>query len=78
MGDVGEKDWVFGINRCKLFYRECVNKVLQYSTESESEPLSPVRLCNPVDCSLPGSSVHWISQVRILEWVAISFSKGSS
>ena len=31
-------------------------------------------LCDPVDCSLPGSSVHWILQARILEWVAISFS----
>ena len=29
-------------------------------------------LCNPMDCSLPGSSVHGIFQVRILEWVAIS------
>ena len=35
-------------------------------------------LCNPMDCSLPGSSVHGIFQVRILEWVTISFSKGSS
>ena len=35
-------------------------------------------LCNPMGCSLPGSSVHWISQSRILEWVAISFSRGSS
>ena len=34
-------------------------------------------LCNPVDCSLPGSSVHGILQARILEWVAISFSRGS-
>ena len=33
---------------------------------------------DPVHCSLPGSSVHGISQVRILEWVAISFSRGSS
>ena len=32
----------------------------------------------PMDCSLPGSSVHGIFQVRILEWVAISFSRGSS
>ena len=32
-------------------------------------------LCLPMDCSLPGSSVHGISQARILEWVAISFSK---
>ena len=34
--------------------------------------------CDPVDCSLPGSSVHRISQARILEWVAISASSGSS
>ena len=32
-------------------------------------------LWNPMDCSLPGSSVHGILQARILEWVAISFSK---
>ena len=30
--------------------------------------------CNPVDCSLPGSSVHGIFQARVLEWVAIAFS----
>ena len=35
-------------------------------------------LCNPLDCSLPGSSFHGIFQARILEWVAISFSRGSS
>ena len=35
-------------------------------------------LCNPMDCSPPGSSVHEIFQTRILEWVAISFSRGSS
>ena len=35
-------------------------------------------LCDPIDCSPPGSSVHGISQARILEWVAISFSRGSS
>ena len=33
--------------------------------------------CNPMDCSLPGSSVHGIFQARILEWVAISFSRSS-
>ena len=33
-------------------------------------------LCDPMDCSLPGSSVHGLLQARILEWVAISFSKG--
>ena len=35
-------------------------------------------LCNPMDYSLSGSSVHGIFQIRILEWVAISFSRGSS
>ena len=35
-------------------------------------------LCNPVDCILTGSCVHGIFQARILEWVAISFSRGSS
>ena len=35
-------------------------------------------LCNPKDFSPPGSSVHEIFQARILEWVAISFCRGSS
>ena len=35
-------------------------------------------LCNPVDCSLPGSSIYGIFQARILEWVVISFSRRSS
>ena len=36
------------------------------------------KLCDPMDCSPPGSSVHGILQAGILEWVAISFSGGSS
>ena len=39
---------------------------------------SRVRLCDPVDCSLPGSSVLGILQAGILKWVAISSSRGSS
>ena len=39
---------------------------------------SSLTLCNPMDCSPPGSSVHGIFQTRVLEWVAISFSRGSS
>ena len=35
-------------------------------------------LCGPTDCSPPGSSLHGILQATILEWVAISFSRGSS
>ena len=39
---------------------------------------SCMTLCNPMDCSLPGSSVYGISQARTLEWIAISSSRGSS
>ena len=35
-------------------------------------------LCDPMHCSLPGSSVHGVSQARILEWAAIPFSRGFS
>ena len=45
--------------------------------ESEVAQLCPT-LCDPVDCSLPGSSLHGILQARIVEWVTISFSKASS
>ena len=47
--------------------------------ESESRSVvSDSALCDPMQCSLPGSSVHGILQARILEWVAVPFSKGSS
>ena len=39
---------------------------------------SCLTVCNPVDCSPPGSSVHEILQAWILEWVAMPFSRGSS
>ena len=39
---------------------------------------SCLSLCDPMDCSPPGSSNHGISQARILEWVAVSFSTGFS
>ena len=43
--------------------------------ESESEVAqSYPTLSDPMDCSLPGSSVHWIFQARVLEWGAIAFS----
>ena len=42
------------------------------------QSLSCVWLCDPMDCNPLGSSVHRILQARILEWVAISFSRGSS
>ena len=46
---------------------------------SESEVAqSCLTLCDPMDWSFPGSSVHGIFQARVLEWVAISFSRESS
>ena len=43
--------------------------------KSESEVAeSCLTFCNPMDCSLPGSSVHGIFQARVLEWAAIAFS----
>ena len=52
---------------------------LPFNTESENEVAqSCPTLCDPIDCSLPGSSLHGILQARVLEWVAISFSRGSS
>ena len=41
-------------------------------------PQSRLTLCDPMGCSLPGSSVHGILRARTLEWLAISFSRGSS
>jgi len=47
-------------------------------SESESVSHSVLTVCNSMDCSPPGSSVHGILQARILEWVATPFSRGSS
>ena len=52
--------------------------VISLDLHSTACVLSCVQLCNPMDCSPPVSSVHGIFQVRILEWVAISSSRGSS
>ena len=57
-----------------------------FSSHSLSLSLSDIKFvnlemsdsCDPMDCSPPGSSLHEILQVRMLEWVAISFSRGSS
>ena len=57
---------------CIVFWRLQI-----FSIESEATQSCPT-LCNSMDCSLPGSSVCGIFQARVLEWVAISFSSGSS
>ena len=43
-------------------------------SESEVAQLCPT-LSDPVDCSLPGSSIHGIFQAGVLEWVAVAFSE---
>ena len=49
---------------------------MKMKSQSEVAQSCPT-LSNPMDCSLPGSSVHGIFQPRVLEWVAISFSNAS-
>ena len=55
------------------------NQGMPRIAESENEVTqSCPTLCHPMDCSLPGSSVHGIFQAIVLEWIAISFSRGTS
>ena len=64
-----------------LFFSDCVSAkcILVSVKESESEVArSCPPLCDPMDCSPRGSSIHGIFPARVLEWVAISFTRGSS
>ena len=58
----------------------CLSRLmdLKCSTGCVLVSQSCLTLCNPMDCSSPGSSVHGILQANILEWVAIPFFRGSS
>ena len=56
-------------SRVPMLYSEWVSEWSRSSCQT---------LCDPMDCSLPGSSLHGILLARVLEWVAISFSTGSS
>ena len=58
------------------FFLKCTRNILQDTPCSVTQ--SCPTLCNPMDYSPPGSSVHGISQARILEGVAVSFFRGSS
>ena len=70
---------------------QCIQKLNHYVVQNDTSIMLCVNcggcclvsrlyltLCNPLGYSPPGSSVHGISQARILEWIAISFSRGSS
>ena len=50
---------------------------LKVSLKVKVKSLSSLQLCDSMDCSLPGFSIHGIFQARVPKWVAISFSKGS-
>ena len=67
------EDWVeFPAQHDRLFFVICLYMKMNEVTQS------CLTLCDPVDCSLPGLSVHGIFQARVPEWVAISFSRGYS
>ena len=53
----------------------CASKLWMWKSEVAPSRLT---LWDPMDCSLPGSSVNGIFQARVLEWAAIAFSRGSS
>ena len=65
-----------------MFFHLCIfifiifffSHIFIYESESEAAQSCPT-LCDPIDCSVPGSSVHGIFQARVLEWVAIAFSE---
>ena len=64
--------WTWKLKAQLLIFSKCLSSVKVLVAQ-----LCPT-LCDPMDCSPPGSPVHVISQARILAWVSISFSQGSS
>jgi len=58
---------------CVLFPFSAALQCMKVKSESEVAQSCPT-LSDPMDCSLPGSSVHGIFQAKVLEWVAIAFS----
>ena len=67
--DIMKRKWLAHLHIVSLQYMMKVKALVAQSCPT---------LCDPVDCSPPGSSVHGILQARILEWVAVPFSRGSS
>ena len=69
-------DFHFHVCVCMELNHSAVD--LKHCKSTTLEAHSCLFLCDPMECSLPGSSVHGILQARVLEWVAIPFSGGSS
>ena len=65
-------DWGTGTG---IYTVLCIKKITNIAAAAAAKSLqSCLTLCDPMDCSLPGSSIHVIFQARVLEWVAIPFS----
>ena len=77
-------DWLLCLFQEWREETQTIQPPIKYVTQLERKKVkvlvtqSCLTLCDTMDCSPPGSSVHGILQARILEWVAISFSRGSS
>ena len=67
----GEKGTFLHVGNVKWYSHYEEEYEVKWSEVAQSCPT----LCDPMDCSLPGSTIHGILQTRILEWVAISFSR---
>ena len=75
----------FGYNKSllylQIFYKfDILSKIMCFEDSAQFSPVAQLclTLCDPMGCSLLGSSVHGIFQAIVLEWIAISFSRGSS
>ena len=76
-GSSRPKDWtcISCISRQILYH--CTTGEAQVNVLGVLVAQSCLTLCDPVDCGLPGPSVHGILQARVLEWIAIPLSRGS-
>ena len=63
---------------CVSFIYKCILYLVYEKWKKVLVAQSFPTLCDPIDCSLPVSSIHGILQARILDWTAIPFSRGSS
>ena len=73
LGIFPTQGWIPGLQHCRQILYHLSHQE-KWSEVAQSCPT----LCNPVHSSLPGFAIHGIFQARILEWAAISFSRGSS
>ena len=76
-----KKNWKISIDyHQKQLNVPIVNEILTIKMQERKVKVTQLclTLCDPLNCSLPGSSVHGILQARVLDCIAISFSRGSS